>query len=117
MGGAHSVLAPSKSKQWRPCPGSLWLNKDVEEDEDIEGPAAEGTMAHALAAHCLGSGVRCVKGMTFTYTRDELIGPEEITPDDEMVQHVANYVQEVLEWSGHMETFFGVEQKIDLAGV
>lgn len=54
----HSALGASSAERWMNCPGSVALIKSLgpagHEDSEY---AAEGTMAHALAAHCLNKGL------------------------------------------------------------
>lgn len=51
---AHSKLGGSSAKRWMNCPGSVDLIARHPPPEDSGSEyAAEGTQAHALAAHCL----------------------------------------------------------------
>lgn len=49
----HSKLGGSSAKRWMNCPGSVDLIARLPKVEEDSEYAAEGTQAHALAAHCL----------------------------------------------------------------
>lgn len=51
MSEYHALLSPSGAHRWMRCPGSIALSQGLP-DEETEY-AAEGTFAHAVAAHCL----------------------------------------------------------------
>jgi hypothetical protein len=106
--GDHSILAPSKSKRWRSCPGSLYLEKVAPKGDENNELAAEGSLAHSLAEHCLVEGIKPRIGMSFV--NDGV----EVKPTDEMVRYVEQYYNEVLEDSGHFD-FFKVEETLDLS--
>lgn len=48
----HSKLSPSAAHRWINCPASIELSKNVEDTRSVY--AAEGTLAHALAAYVVG---------------------------------------------------------------
>lgn len=48
---SHAILSPSKAHRWLSCPGSIGLEKDI--PDQASGYAAEGTLAHELAAAIL----------------------------------------------------------------
>lgn len=81
---AHAKLSPSSASRWLNCPGSVALCENL--PDSSSSAALEGTVAHALAAHCLTSGAdpRTLVGMVF-----EDIA--EFPVSDEMAGHVADY--------------------------
>jgi hypothetical protein len=60
----HSPLGASSAERWMRCPGSVALKQALGSGADIESEyAAEGTLAHALGAHCLNNGLDCWEAM------------------------------------------------------
>ena len=56
----HSPLGASSAERWLNCPGSVALIQALgPQDDDGSGYAAEGTLAHSLAAHCLNHEQDC----------------------------------------------------------
>lgn len=105
-GGAHSLFAPSAAHRWLVCPGSLvpaarralWA---AELDEDADNGsifAAEGTVAHEIAALILeGEEVRGRHGTLEAIRRAYLgverkVGEHVIIPDEDMFGYVQQYV-------------------------
>lgn len=103
----HSRFAPSASKRWIMCPGSIQLSAKFPEKPDTEY-SKEGTGAHDLAALCLKEGVNAK-----TYQGKEFNG---FIAGDEMVDAVQVYLDEV--WARLPEDggiVYRVEQKVDLS--
>lgn len=62
----HSRFGGSSASRWMACPGSVVLCDQMPKQETSVW-AAEGTLAHALAEHCLTNGERTTEqfvGMT-----------------------------------------------------
>jgi hypothetical protein len=55
---SHSLLGASGAHRWMECPGSLRETAKITRPQRSSEFALEGTAAHHLASHCLGSGVR-----------------------------------------------------------
>lgn len=104
----HSRFAPSASKRWILCPGSINLSAKFPEKEDTEY-SREGTAAHDLASRCLTEGVdaKTHHGKIFN----------GFVADDEMCEAVQVYLEEV--WgripADDPDVVFRVEQKVDLS--
>lgn len=101
---AHAVLSPSGAHRWMACPGSVVL-EEGEPDSESEY-AAEGTLAHALANHCLTKKIDAKKVLMLSHKgKDETISGE-------MADYVQEYIDYVLEEAkGH---HLLLEQKLDL---
>lgn len=84
---AHARLSASKSSRWLTCPASIQAEERVK-DVFVEIPspkAIEGTLAHALAEHCL------IKGESPIYYADQML--EDKLIDVEMAEKVQGYVE------------------------
>lgn len=81
-------LSPSGASRWLNCPGSLVTKGFDQVEKDY---AQEGTMAHALAEHCLKEGISPFDVESFDY---ENYGVEykDAEPDDQMVECIDGYV-------------------------
>lgn len=101
----HSRFAPSASKRWIMCPGSIQLSAKFPDKPDTEY-SREGTGAHDLAALCLKEGVDAK-----TYHGKEFNG---FIADDGMCEAVQVYLEEVWKHAG-VGQVFRVEQKVDLS--
>lgn len=82
----HAILSASSTERWATCPGSVGLSEGVPNVSSKY--AAEGTAAHALAAHCLAEGdaPRDFLGKT------ALVEGFEIPLDEELVSAVEEYI-------------------------
>lgn len=82
---SHAKLAPSSAHRWMACPGSVALCEGL--PDQTSEYAAEGTVAHEVAARCLESG-----GDAAEYL-DSVLDGHRVT--DEMAQAVQYYVDAV----------------------
>lgn len=106
----HAVLSPSSSSRWMSCPGSVVL-EEGEPNNDNEY-SREGTLAHAVAAHCLQHGVDAA-GITSWDLPDRTGLVKKETVSEEMREYVQEYVDFVREKAeGH---HLLVEQGLDLS--
>jgi hypothetical protein len=82
----HAELSASSTERWATCPGSVQLSRGVPNVSTKF--AAEGTAAHALAAHCLAEGEapRDYLGQT------ALVEGYEIPFDEDLIAAVEEYV-------------------------
>lgn len=101
---AHAVLSPSSAVRWMTCPGSVVLEAD-EPNEDNEY-SKEGTLAHALAAHCLLHKVDAHQVPFFTHNGK----------DETITQEMAGFVQEYIDyvWGHAAGQHLLVEQRLEL---
>lgn len=104
---AHAALAPSSAKTWLACSASIALTFDA---PDVSSEYAdEGTLAHALAAHCLEHGV----DPEFVHTVDDKPIPAD------MVAPIQGYV-DTIRALGALALVSGgdmlVEQRVDITG-
>lgn len=88
----HSTLGASSAERWMKCPGSVTLTRLLREAGQLpaEDPEyrLEGTLAHALAAHCLTAGVDA-------WEADEVLFPALIADLMAAVQVYLNYVRSI----------------------
>jgi hypothetical protein len=89
----HAKLSPSGAHRWMACPGSVTLEAPFP-DTSSEF-AAEGTLAHEIAAKCLDNGVdpAALIGQRFP------VDGFEFTVDQSMVDHVKDYMSLVREFA------------------
>lgn len=101
---AHAELSPSSAHRWMTCPGSVILNRGLE-DAGTEY-AAEGTAAHQMAEWALTN--KLPLSELFGRSADNGV---EFTED--MATHVQVYLDRILEYAndGHLL----VEQRVDIS--
>lgn len=120
---AHARLAPSASKRWMECPGSVRMSEGIESKSSVY--AAEGTAAHELAAHCLSNDYNAerfanyvidITGKTFG---ERLLMPgspladDRFEVDEEMVEGVQLYLDHVRSLLKE-DCEIDVEQRLDM---
>lgn len=86
-GENHSPVGASSYYRWKACPGSVRLCKTVPNRSSKE--AAEGTLAHALAAQHFKEGPKVVENRIGEIVE---VDGHKIEVTREMTEHVANYV-------------------------
>lgn len=101
----HALLSPSSAHRWLACPGSVMLESQLPEESSEF--AAEGTVAHTVAALCLTEnyGAHAYVGRIF----DDI----EVTSD--MADFVQIYVDAVREYAKGGELL--VEQRVPIGHV
>lgn len=90
----HARLSPSGSSRWGACAGSSVLEAD-EPNNDTEY-SREGTVAHALAAHCLVTNADPKKVRTLVVPTKTDPNKSEVIPQD-MAEHIQDYIDFVRE--------------------
>ena len=104
---AHAKFSPSAAHRWMRCPGSLVLESTVPDKPSAY--AAEGTVAHEIAAQCLMLDVSADKYINHTITHDGF--SFEVTKD--MASHIDDYVKLVREYAGGGSLL--VEQRVEFS--
>lgn len=100
----HAVLSPSASSRWMVCPGSILLEAS---EPNVESDyAKEGTLAHALAAHCLEKGIKSRDVLVFEHKGEQEVISQEMS---DYVQEYMDYVTEQAEGNRLL-----IEQKLEL---
>lgn len=107
MPGQHAKLAPSASARWIPCTGSVAASEGLL-DEPSEY-AAEGSVAHEVAAYCLKHGTDAAHQVGQELESDGFT----FTVDDEMAEFVQVYVDKVRTRNGSQM----IEECLDLQEV
>ena len=108
MPGQHAKLAPSASARWIPCTGSVAATEGLPEQAPSEY-AAEGSVAHEVAAFCLKNGTDAAAQVGNVMESDGF----EFTVDDEMAEFVQVYVDKVRTRKGEQM----IEECLDLQDV
>lgn len=100
MAGKHAILSPSAAYRWLVCTPSARFEEQIPEEESTY--AAEGTLAHELAALLLSARAGVFKGPSTMYN-DMLI---QITTNplygEEMLEHCEAYAAYVLDKGGEV---------------
>lgn len=89
MSGTHAILSPSGAHRWMNCAGSPVL-EEGEPNPDNEH-SKEGSLAHAVAAHCLENKIDSKDIMFFSYRKKTEIVSMDMR---EYVQEYLDYVRE-----------------------
>lgn len=107
----HADLSASGSSRWMNCPGSTVL--EAGEPNEDNAYSTEGTLAHALAAHCFEKGIDA-DGVLFLDMPDRKTGKVVTTiVDMDMREYVQEYLDFVRERAvGHK---LMVEQRLDMS--
>ena len=96
----HAILSPSSAYRWLACTPSARFEEQLPEEESTY--AAEGTLAHELAALLLSARAGVFKGsqMEFNATLDRITTNPLYS--DEMLEHCEAYVSYVLDKGGEV---------------
>lgn len=105
----HSVFAPSASKMWLSCSGSLIPNLLAADSAGFD--AAQGTVAHAVGEEWLRSGYRPTHRVGEVVKVVEHDKTFEITIDDTMLDYVSEYVA----WCRELPGVHLVEVRVDFS--
>jgi hypothetical protein len=108
MAGVHARLSPSSAERWVHCPGSAALSDGLPDSGSDD--ARLGTLAHALAEHCLKSDAHPAQFLERTgwVLVDGSVGfldppPEEpillVELGTEFIGHVNHYVQNIRQYA------------------
>jgi hypothetical protein len=109
--GGHSVFAPSASKMWLGCSGSLIANLFAPDDSGED--AAYGTVGHMVGEQWLKDGVRPKHLLGKTYWVDGSDFGYFITIDEVMMDYVKRYV----DWCKNLPGDHYVETRVDFSQI
>lgn len=105
---AHAILSPSSAGRWMSCPGSVALTKDL--PDDGSSYAAEGTVAHEVAARCLTGNVDAASMIGWDITAEG----RTWKVDADMAMHVQTYVGYVRALRDATQGELMVEQRLPI---
>ena len=112
MAGVHSILSPSSAHRWLVCTPSARFEEQIPEEESVY--AAEGTLAHDLAALILSARSGIFRGSQSQFNihlnaikakvkeHYEKLGEDSEEPFNEMYTHAENYAAFVLDKGGRI---------------
>lgn len=109
MPGTHAILSASAAYRWLSCTPSARFEEQIPEEESDY--AAEGTLAHDLAALVLSARAGIYNGSQSEYNRlmTEITDNELYSP--EMLDHAEDYAQLVKDQGG----LILIEQRVDFS--
>ena len=114
---AHALLAPSSASRWKRCLGSTALIAAATPsgNDGSSEFAREGTAAHTLAQRALDNDKEAEffrgEEIAVEYTEDNETKIQTFIVDDEMIENVQVYLDQVRRQPGELM----VEQKFDLS--
>lgn len=109
MSTGHSRFAPSAAHRWMRCPGSITLSERLAAEDRTSIHAAEGTVAHDIAARCLETGVDA----SLYHGTPVSVDGFDFVVDEDMAAYVQVYVDAIRRRPGTLL----VEQRFDLSDV
>lgn len=98
--GAHAILSPSAAYRWLVCTPSARFEEQLPEEESTY--AAEGTLAHELAALLLSARTGVFKGSNDRFNAMLRLTTTNPLYSDEMMEHCEAYVAYVLDKGGEV---------------
>ena len=102
--GKHAELGASSSERWLNCAGALVLSKDAMRPTPSE-VAAEGTVAHFIAAECLQLGADADGYIGDKFEADGF----QFTVDRAMAEAIQVYLDNIAEYAAGSEVLVEVE--------
>ena len=100
----HAEYGASSAHRWMNCPGSLVLSKDAMRPTPSE-VAAEGTVAHFVAAECIQTGVAAEEYIGDIFRTDGF----QFTVDRAMAESIQVYLDNITEYAAGSEVLVEVE--------